>query len=62
MTQNWHGRPLISHGVIINLIANTQIKTGLKIRAALDTGYYQTGMKISDEELQKVKLKIVILW
>jgi hypothetical protein len=34
ITQNW--RALISHEVIVNLIANTRIHTGLKIQAALD--------------------------
>jgi hypothetical protein len=57
ITQNWRGRPLISHEVIINLIANTVTKTGLKIKAALDTGNYKTGQKVTDEELEKVNLK-----
>jgi hypothetical protein len=57
ITQNWRGRPLISHEVIINLIANTKTRGGLKIRAELDTGHYPTGKKISDEELEKVKLR-----
>jgi len=33
ITQNWRGRPLISHEVIIQLIANATTKTKLKIRA-----------------------------
>lgn len=57
ITQNWRGRPLISHEVIISLIANTTTKTGLKIRAELDRGTYQTGIKISDQELANVPLK-----
>jgi hypothetical protein len=57
ITQNWRGRPLISHEVIINLIANTSTRSGLKIRAELDAGHYETGKKVSDEELRKIKLK-----
>jgi hypothetical protein len=57
ITQNWHGRPLISHEVVINLIANTTAKGGLTIKAALDNGHYETGKKVSDEELKKIKLK-----
>jgi hypothetical protein len=38
ITQNWRGRPLISHEVIINLIANTTTKAGLTLRAELDRG------------------------
>ncbi|MDR2193277.1 MAG: ISAzo13 family transposase, partial [Treponema sp.] len=41
----------------INLIANTKTRGGLKIMAGLDTGHYETGKKVSDEELRKIKLK-----
>jgi hypothetical protein len=57
ITQNWRGRPLVSHDVIINLIANTATAQGLKIRAELDTASYPTGVKVSDQELAAVKLK-----
>ena len=57
ITQNWRGRPLVSHEVIINLIANTTTKTGLKIRAGLDTGNYPTGITVTDEELAALNLK-----
>jgi hypothetical protein len=57
ITQNWRGRPLISHEVIVNLIANTATQQGLKIRAELDQRQYPTGTKVSNAELQQVKLK-----
>jgi hypothetical protein len=57
ITQNWRGRPLISHEVIIQLIAHTKNRNGLKIRAGLDSGHYETGKKISDEEMEKINLK-----
>ena len=57
ITQNWRGRPLVSHEVIINLIANTATKQGLKIKAALDEGTYPIGIKVSDQELAAVHLK-----
>jgi hypothetical protein len=57
ITQNWRGRPLISHEVIINLIANTTTRTGLKIRAELDPGAYPTGIKVSNEELAGLALE-----
>jgi Rhodopirellula transposase DDE domain len=50
--QNWRGRPLV------NLIANTRTKAGLKIRAELDRGKYPTGIKISDSELAMLNLKL----
>lgn len=57
ITQNWRGRPLVSHEVIISLIANTTTQQGLKIRAELDAGVYPTGIKVSDEELANVSLE-----
>ncbi|MDR2630015.1 MAG: ISAzo13 family transposase, partial [Spirochaetaceae bacterium] len=40
-----------------NLIANTRTGNGLNIRAELDSGDYPTGKKISDEELERIKLR-----
>jgi hypothetical protein len=57
IAQNWRGRPLVSHDVIINLIANTVTAEGLKIKAELDSGTYPLGIKIADEELANVNLK-----
>jgi hypothetical protein len=57
ITQNWRGRPLISHEVIVNLIANTATQQGLRIRAELDHRSYPTGTKVSHAELQRVQLK-----
>lgn len=57
ITQNWRGRPLISHAVIVNLIGNTTTQTGLHIRAALDTNHYATGKKITDAALAMVHIE-----
>jgi Rhodopirellula transposase DDE domain len=58
ITQNWRGRPLISHEVIIKLIANTTTKAGLKVGAEIDRQAYQFGIKITDEELSALNLKL----
>jgi len=58
ITQNWRGRPLVSHEVIVNLIANTTTQAGLRIRAELDRGKYPTGIKITDAELAALNLKL----
>lgn len=58
ITQNWRGRPLVSHEVIVNLIAGTTTQAGLKIRAELDRGQYPTGIKITDAELASLNLKL----
>ncbi len=56
ITQNWRGRPLVSHAVIVNLIGSTKTRTGLEVRAALDTAAYPTGVKVPPEELAAVQL------
>lgn len=57
ITKNWRGRPLTSHQTIVELISNTTTDAGLLVRAAIDENEYETGIKISDEELSQVKLK-----
>lgn len=57
ITQNWRGRPLSSHETVVNLIANTTTSTGLKVRAKLDHGTYPLDVKVTDEELEAVRLK-----
>lgn len=56
ISQNWRGRPLISRETAVSLIGNTTTAKGLKIIAMLDDNIYQTGIKVSDEELAKVNL------
>ena len=56
VTSNWRGQPLTSYQAIVNLIAHTTTKTGLIVRAALDTNKYEIGVKVTDEELAKVRL------
>ncbi len=57
ITQNWRGRPLISHEVIVSLIAATKTQNGLTIQAEIDDGHYPTGVKIADNELALVNLQ-----
>src|ERR1039457_1782890 len=52
---NWRGRPLTSHEVIVETIAATATKTGLTVKAALDTGTYEKGIKISDKEMKALE-------
>ena len=57
ITQNWRAHPLVSHETIVNLIASTTTRTGLVVKAALDTNHYETKIRISDEQLSRVRLK-----
>jgi hypothetical protein len=56
ITKNWRGRPLSSYEIIVNLIASTTTTSGLLVKAELNTGQYETGIQVTDEELAGVKL------
>lgn len=56
ITQNWRGKPLISHQVIVQLIAATTTKAGLKVHAEIDPNSYPAGVKVKDTELAAVNL------
>ena len=57
ITQNWRGKPLDSLEVMVSLIAATRTKTGLKVHSEVDTGTYAKGVKVSDEEIERLNLK-----
>ncbi|MEU6323642.1 ISAzo13 family transposase [Streptomyces sp. NPDC047009] len=56
ITMNWRGRPLTSHEVIVQSIAATTSRTGLRVSAALDTNTYPTGVRIGDAEMAALPL------
>jgi hypothetical protein len=56
ITQNWRGRPLVSHQTVVSLIASTTTKTGLIVKAALDTNRYDTAVKVTEEQLSRLRL------
>jgi hypothetical protein len=57
ISQNWRGKPLISHEVIINLIAGTTTATGLAVKSKLDTNVYPAGIKVSDQQMAELQLR-----
>lgn len=56
ITMNWRGEPLISHEVMLNLIANTKTKTGLSVKAELDKREYPKGIKVPDAEFATINM------
>lgn len=56
ISMNWRGRPLESHETIVQLIAATTTRTGLTVKAELDTADYPTGTKISDQQMAALPL------
>jgi hypothetical protein len=56
ITQNWRGKPLITHQVIVSLIAATTTPAGLSVRSRLDARRYPKGRRVSDAQLARVNL------
>jgi transposase len=56
ISQNWQGRPLLTHATIVNLIANTTTSTGLKVRCVLDRKRYPKSLTISDKQMTQIRL------
>jgi hypothetical protein len=54
ITMNWRGRPLTSHEVVVQTIAATTTRTGLRVKAVLDEGAYPTGLRITDRQMREL--------
>jgi hypothetical protein len=57
ISQNWRGRPLVSHEVVVNLIAATTTEAGLEVRCELDRNSYPSGVKVTAEEMKGIRLR-----
>jgi hypothetical protein len=55
ISMNWRGKPLVSHEVLLQLIAATTTYRGLKVRCALDTNTYPKGVKVPPAPLKEVQ-------
>ncbi len=54
---NWRGQPLVSYETVVNLISGTRTRAGLRVKAILDPRSYEAGTKISDEEMEAIRLQ-----
>jgi len=57
ITRNWRGVPLESHEVVVHLVSSTRTNEGLEVHCWLDEGAYQTGRKVTDDEMSTVRIK-----
>src|SRR6266851_7791274 len=57
ISKNWRGQPLTSLKVIVNLIAGTTTKKGLKVHAEIDGRNYPAGVKVPDSEMAEIQLR-----
>ena len=56
ITMNWRGRPLKTHQIIVDLIANTSTATGLVVQAMLDTRAYPIGTRYTDKDVAALSI------
>lgn len=56
ITQNWRGKPLLTHATIVNVISNTTTKAGLKVRCVLDRKHYPPKIEITDEQMASIRI------
>ena len=54
---NWRGQPLVNFETVVNLIGATKTRTGLHVKALLDTGMYPKGVKVDDDEMNNIRLR-----
>ncbi|MDT0442684.1 ISAzo13 family transposase [Streptomyces johnsoniae] len=56
ITMNWRGRPLTSYDVVVQSIAATRTRSGLRVDAELDTGRYPLGIAISKAQMKSLPI------
>jgi hypothetical protein len=56
ITQNWRGKPLLTHATMVNLISNTSTKAGLKVRCVLDRKNYPPQIEVPDEQMARIRI------
>ena len=57
ITQNWRGKPLLTHEVIVQLISATKTRKGLTVQCRIDRTAYDKGIKVSDAEMAALNIK-----
>ena len=58
ISMNWRGEPLVSFETVVNMISATKTSQGLRVKAVLDRGRYETGIKISNDQMKGLKLRL----
>jgi hypothetical protein len=57
ISMNWRGKPLVSYETVVNLIGGTRTRSGLKVKALLDTRDYETGQEVSTKQMGELHLR-----
>jgi hypothetical protein len=56
IAMNWRGKPLVSLATVVNLIGATTTGSGLRVRSEIDKRSYPQGVKVTDEQMQRINL------
>jgi hypothetical protein len=56
ISKNWAGKPLVDIETVVNLIANTTTRTGLKVICRTDTNEYMPAQKVSDTDFEAINI------
>ncbi len=56
ISQNWRGHPLLTHAVMVSLIAATRTQTGLTVRCVLDRHPYPKAVKVTPTQLASIQI------
>lgn len=57
ISPTWKGQPLINYETVVNLIGATKTKSGLKVKAVLDTNEYETGVKVTKLQMDALRIR-----
>ncbi len=55
ISMNWRGRALVSYQTVVNLIGSTRTRSGLRVKALLDTRDDETGEEVSTNEMKALR-------
>lgn len=59
ISKNWEGKPLYDIETVVNLISSTTTKKGLTVKCIVDNNKYEKGLKVTDEEKDKINITFV---
>ena len=59
ISMGWRGQPLTSVQIVIDLISSVKTKTGLTVKCVLDPEEYELGIKIPDDVMDGLNLKLL---
>jgi hypothetical protein len=57
ISQNWRGKPLLTHATVVNLIGSTTTTKGLKVRCVLDNNSYPAKISVSKQQMAAIQLQ-----